>query len=51
MCPTARRGVAHGQMDEKQLEKVMLDFLRGGSDVLVCTSIVESGLDIPNATR
>ena len=36
-------------MDERQLEKVMLDFLRGDADVLVCTTIVESGLDIPNA--
>jgi transcription-repair coupling factor (superfamily II helicase) len=36
-------------MDEKRLEKVMMDFLRGKADVLVCTSIVESGLDIPNA--
>jgi transcription-repair coupling factor (superfamily II helicase) len=41
--------VAHGQMPEGQLEKVMLDFLRGGGDVLVCTTIVESGLDIPSA--
>jgi transcription-repair coupling factor (superfamily II helicase) len=49
MCPSARVAVAHGQMDEKQLEKVMLEFLRGGSDVLVCTSIVESGLDIASA--
>ena len=49
MCPSARVSVAHGQMDEKQLEKVMLEFLRGGSDVLVCTSIVESGLDIASA--
>ena len=49
MCPSARVTVAHGQMDEKQLEKVMLEFLRGGADVLVCTSIVESGLDIATA--
>ncbi len=49
MCPSARVAVAHGQMDEKQLEKVMLEFLRGLSDVLVCTSIVESGLDIASA--
>ncbi len=48
-CPKARVAVAHGQMDEKALEKVMLEFLRGGSDVLVCTSIVESGLDIATA--
>ena len=36
-------------MDEKQLEKVMMEFLRGEADVLVCTTIVESGLDIPSA--
>ena len=41
--------VAHGQMDEKRLEQVMLDFLRGEADVLVCTTIVEAGLDIPSA--
>ena len=46
MCPKARVLVAHGQMDEEQLEKVMLAFLRGEADVLVCTTIVESGLDI-----
>jgi transcription-repair coupling factor (superfamily II helicase) len=49
MCPKARVMVAHGQMDESQLEKVMLGFLRGEADVLVCTTIVESGLDISNA--
>jgi transcription-repair coupling factor (superfamily II helicase) len=49
MCPRARVMVAHGQMEEKQLEKVMLGFLRGEADVLVCTTIVESGLDISNA--
>jgi transcription-repair coupling factor (superfamily II helicase) len=41
--------VAHGQLDEKTLERRMLSFLRGESDVLVCTSIIESGLDIPQA--
>ena len=41
--------VAHGQMDEKTLEKTMLSFLRAEADVLVCTTIVESGLDISNA--
>jgi transcription-repair coupling factor (superfamily II helicase) len=41
--------VAHGQMDETQLEKKMLNFLRGDADVLVCTSIIESGIDIPQA--
>ena len=49
MCPNARVMVAHGQMDEKALESVMLGFLRGEADVLVCTTIVESGLDIPSA--
>ncbi|MFN2615973.1 MAG: transcription-repair coupling factor [Thermoleophilaceae bacterium] len=49
LVPSARVEVAHGQMDSAQLERTMLDFLRGGADVLVCTSIVESGLDIPTA--
>ncbi|NLT06854.1 MAG: transcription-repair coupling factor [Solirubrobacterales bacterium] len=49
MCPQARVLVAHGQMDEGALEKIMLAFLRGEADVLVCTTIVESGLDISNA--
>ena len=49
MVPKARVLVAHGQMDEKQLEQTMLDFLRGEADVLVCTTIVESGLDISDA--
>jgi transcription-repair coupling factor (superfamily II helicase) len=49
ICPEARVLVAHGQMDEKRLERVMLEFLRGGADVLVCTTIVEAGLDIPTA--
>ncbi|MFA5317841.1 MAG: helicase-related protein, partial [Dehalococcoidales bacterium] len=41
--------VAHGQMPEAELEAVMTDFTRGKSDVLVCTVIIESGLDLPNA--
>jgi transcription-repair coupling factor (superfamily II helicase) len=49
LVPGARIAVAHGQMAEGELEQVMLDFLRGGADVLVCTTIVESGLDIPSA--
>ena len=49
MCPKARVLVAHGQMDEKRLEQVMLGFLRAEADVLVCTTIVESGLDISSA--
>ena len=49
LAPEARVAVAHGQMAEGRLEAVMLDFLRGKADVLVCTTIVESGLDIPTA--
>src|SRR5207302_3490386 len=49
LCPGMRFEVAHGQMDEKTLEERMLGFLRGDADVLVCTSIIESGLDIPQA--
>jgi transcription-repair coupling factor (superfamily II helicase) len=49
IAPEAEVLVAHGQMPEKQLESVMLDFLRGNADVLVCTTIVEAGLDIPTA--
>jgi transcription-repair coupling factor (superfamily II helicase) len=49
LCPNARVSVAHGQMAEGALEKVMLDFLRGQADLLVCTTIVEAGLDIPTA--
>jgi len=47
MVPEARVAVVHGQMPEARLEQVMLDFLGGRSDVLVCTTIVEIGLDIP----
>jgi transcription-repair coupling factor (superfamily II helicase) len=49
LVPKARFAEAHGQMDERQLEETMLDFLRGGADCLVTTTIIESGLDIPNA--
>jgi transcription-repair coupling factor (superfamily II helicase) len=49
LCPGVRFAVAHGQMGERELEAVMLDYLRGGADVLVCTSIIESGIDIPQA--
>ena len=49
LCPGLRFEVAHGQMDERQLERRMLAFLRGDADVLVCTSIIESGIDIPQA--
>jgi transcription-repair coupling factor (superfamily II helicase) len=49
LCPGMKFEVAHGQMDEKMLERRMLSFLRGDADVLVCTSIIESGIDIPQA--
>jgi hypothetical protein len=42
-------GVGHGQLEGHKLEEVMLDFIEGNTDVLVCTTIVENGLDIPNA--
>jgi transcription-repair coupling factor (superfamily II helicase) len=48
LVPEARVAVAHGQMPETELEKVMLDFLDGEYDVLVSTSIIETGVDIPN---
>ena len=46
--PEARVGIAHGQMTEMQLENIMLDFWEGHLDILVCTTIIESGLDIAN---
>ncbi|MDX6665794.1 MAG: hypothetical protein QOG68_2000, partial [Solirubrobacteraceae bacterium] len=49
LCPGVRFEVAHGQLDEKELESRMMSFLRGDSDVLVATSIIESGIDIPQA--
>ena len=49
LAPGARVLIAHGQMAERQLEKVMLAFLAGEADVLVTTSIIESGIDIPTA--
>lgn len=49
MLPQARIAVGHGQMDEEQLERVLLSFMRRESDVFVCTTIVENGLDIPLA--
>jgi transcription-repair coupling factor (superfamily II helicase) len=47
LVPDARVGVAHGQMDEHQLEQAMLDFGDAKTNVLVCTTIIESGLDMP----
>lgn len=49
LCPKARCVVGHGQMDATELEKVMMDFIYGTYDVLVATTIIESGIDIPNA--
>ncbi|MGI5167261.1 transcription-repair coupling factor [Spirillospora sp. CA-253888] len=49
LVPEARIATAHGQMNEQQLEKVMVDFWEKNYDVLVATTIVESGLDVPNA--
>ena len=48
MHPRLRVAVGHGQMDEQQLEQVMTKFVAGDYDVLVCTTIIESGIDIPN---
>ncbi len=49
LVPNARICVGHGQMEGSQLEKIMLDFINDEYDVLVCTTIVENGLDIPSA--
>lgn len=49
LCPGARIAIGHGQMEEGELENVMHSFINGDIDVLVCTTIIESGLDIPNA--
>jgi len=45
----AKVAIAHGQMHKSELEKAMIDFVLGKTDVLICTTIIESGLDIPNA--
>ena len=49
LVPTARLGISHGQMKEKELERVMLKFIEGHYDVLVATALIENGLDIPRA--
>ena len=49
LVPDARVGIGHGQMDGKKLEELMLAFMNGEFDVLVATTIIESGLDVPNA--
>jgi transcription-repair coupling factor (superfamily II helicase) len=49
LVPDARIDIAHGQMGKRELEDAMINFVLGHTDVLVCTTIIESGLDIPNA--
>ncbi len=49
LCPGARVMVGHGQMQSRTLEATMLKFIKGEVDILVCTTIIESGIDIPNA--
>ncbi len=49
LVPEAKIAVGHGQMGEQELEKVMLGFMHGETNLLICTTIIESGLDIPNA--
>lgn len=49
LVPSAKVSIGHGQMDGKKLEEVMLSFMEGDFDVLVATTIIESGLDVPNA--
>ncbi|MBK7946562.1 MAG: transcription-repair coupling factor [Flavobacteriales bacterium] len=49
LVPGSRVGVGHGQLEGHKLEEVMMDFIEGNTDILVCTTIVENGLDIPNA--
>ena len=49
LLPDARIGVAHGQMEERRLEGVMMDFYDGNLDVLLCSTIIENGLDVPRA--
>lgn len=49
ICPNVRTAVVHGKMEGRQIENVMFDFIQGDYDVLIATTIIESGLDIPNA--
>ena len=49
LCPKARVGVGHGKMPAEQLEKLIMDFIYGEFDVLISTTIIENGIDIPNA--
>ncbi|MDR0295358.1 MAG: transcription-repair coupling factor [Prevotellaceae bacterium] len=49
LCPDVKTCIGHGQMEGEALEKVVLDFMSGDYDVLICTTIIENGIDIPNA--
>src|SRR3546814_17271971 len=49
LVPEARIGIAHGQMPERELERVMLDFHKQRFNMLLCSTIIESGIDIPHA--
>ncbi|MCU0472054.1 MAG: transcription-repair coupling factor [Bacteroidales bacterium] len=49
ICPNVKSAIVHGKMDGKDIENVMFDFIEGDYDVLIATTIIESGLDIPNA--
>ena len=49
LVPEAKVSYAHGKMSGNELENIMLDFINGETNVLVCTTILESGIDIPNA--
>ncbi len=49
LCPDAKIRTGHGQMEGKQLEELMIDFMEGDFDVLVSTTIIENGVDVPNA--
>ena len=49
LCPDIEIGIAHGQLESKKLEETLLSFIDGKFDVLLCTNIIETGLDIPNA--
>lgn len=49
LMPDASIGVAHGQLPERDLEETMLDFINGEYDILVTTTIIETGVDVPNA--
>jgi transcription-repair coupling factor (superfamily II helicase) len=49
LVPHAKVTYAHGQMNESEVEKRMLEFYQGYSQILVCTTIIESGIDVPNA--